>query len=137
MIAHVVLFKPRADLTAADRTALADALAAAVRHIPSVRHARVGRRVLHGRGYEQLMRVDYEYAAVFEFDDVAGLTAYLEHPTHEQLAARFFVTFEDALMYDYDLNDGEEGIRRLLEENPNSKSEIPNPKNAPAEKPLP
>ena len=70
--------------------ALADALTVAIRDIPSVRRARIGRRVTHGRPYEQLMDVDYEYAAVLEFDDVDGLQAYLAHPAHEALAARFF-----------------------------------------------
>ena len=43
-------------------------------------------RVLHGRAYESLMHVDYQYAAVLEFDDSAGLRAYLEHPAHQRLA---------------------------------------------------
>jgi len=57
------------------------------------------------------MRTNYTHAALLEFDDVNGLKAYLEHPAHEQLAARFFEAFEDALMYDYDVADGEDGIR--------------------------
>jgi hypothetical protein len=59
------------------------------------------------------MRVDYPYAALLEFDDVAGLKAYLEHPTHEQLGMRFFAAFEDALMYDYELREGEDEILRF------------------------
>jgi hypothetical protein len=111
MLLHVVLFRPRPDLDAAGRQRLADALSAAIQEIPSVRRARVGRRVTHGRPYEQLMRTNYTHAALLEFDDVNGLKAYLEHPAHEQLAARFFEAFEDALMYDYDVADGEDGIR--------------------------
>jgi hypothetical protein len=91
MIVHVVLFRPRAELGQDDREALAHAFAAAVRDIPAVRRARVGRRVTHGRGYEQLMHASY-----------------LVHPAHEQLAGRFFGAFEDALMYDYELHDGAE-----------------------------
>jgi hypothetical protein len=111
MLVHLVMFRPRPDLDPAGRQRLADALSAAMQQIPSVRRARVGRRVTHGRPYEQLMRVDYTHIAMLEFDDVAGLKAYLEHPAHEQLAARFFEAFEEALMYDYDVADGEEGVR--------------------------
>ena len=114
VIAHIVLFQPRPDLSAADRQGLADAFATALREIPSIRRVRVGRRHLHGRGYEALMRVHYEYAAILEFDDSAGLQAYLQHPAHEQLGARFFSVFAESLMYDFELRDGEEGLTALL-----------------------
>jgi hypothetical protein len=112
-VAHIVLFRPRQDLSADERTALAAAFEEAVRTIPSVRSARVGRRVTHGRPYEQLMRVNYEYAAILEFDDAAGLEAYLEHPAHRQLGERFFTAFEDALMYDFELREGTTGLDAL------------------------
>ena len=114
MIAHVVLFRPRRDLSAEARQALATSFEAALTHIPSIRRARVGRRIAVGRRYETLMRVDYAYAAVIEFDDRAGLMAYLEHPTHEQLASRFYSVFEDALMYDFELHEGTAGLAALL-----------------------
>ena len=110
MIAHVVMFRPRPDLSDANRLGLGEVLTAALREIPSIRRARVGRRVMHGRAYEQLMRTDYPYAALLEFDDLAGLQAYLEHPAHVQLATRFFAAFEEALMYDYDLREGDAEI---------------------------
>jgi hypothetical protein len=106
MIAHIVLFRPRADLTEEARDNLAVAFDTALGQIPSIRRARVGRRILHGRPYESLMKEDYQYAAVIEFDDVAGLTAYLEHPSHEQLASRFLAVFEQTLIYDFDLKEG-------------------------------
>ena len=115
MIAHIVLFRPRTDLSVSEREALAEAFAAALRDIPTIRHAWVGHRFTHGRGYEQLMRVDYEYAAVLEFDDGPGLLAYLEHPAHRQLGERFFSAFEDALMYDFELHEGKEGTAALIE----------------------
>jgi hypothetical protein len=118
MIVHLVLFKPRADLSAADRQQLGDALIAALRAIPSIRRVRLGRRVTHGRPYERLMPTDYEYAALFEFDDLAGLHAYLQHPLHDALAARFYAAFEEALMYDYELRDGEVGVAALISKPP-------------------
>jgi hypothetical protein len=113
MLLHLVMFRPKPDLDRSGRQRLAAALSTAIQQIPSVRRARVGRRVTHGRPYEQLMRVDYTHVAMLEFEDVAGLQAYLEHPAHDQLAARFFEAFEEALMYDYDVADGEEGIRAV------------------------
>jgi hypothetical protein len=110
MIAHVVLFKPRADLSPDARRELAASFEAALKQIPSIRRARVGRRITHGRGYEALMTVDYQYAAVLEFDDTAGLKAYLEHPAHQRLGAQFFEMFEQALMYDFDLAEGPESL---------------------------
>jgi len=106
MIAHLVLFRPRPDLTSDARAALAAAFETAIREIPSIRRARVGRRVTHGRPYEALMRVDYQYTAILEFDDLAGLKAYLAHPAHDQLASRFFSACEDALMYDFEMSEG-------------------------------
>lgn len=114
MITHLVLFRPRPELTDAERRGLIESLVTALRSIPSIRRARFGRRVMHGRGYEALMRTDYAYAALLEFDDLAGLMAYLEHPAHEALGARFFATFEEALLYDFELGEGPEAVERLL-----------------------
>jgi hypothetical protein len=111
VIVHVVLFRPHPDLSSGDRQGLWDALSNAITAIPSVRRVRVGRRVTHGGAYEQLMRSDYQYAALIEFDDLAGLRAYLQHPAHDALAARFFAAFEEALMYDFELEDGIDGLR--------------------------
>jgi hypothetical protein len=113
MLLHVVLFRPRPDLSPAVRQRLAETLSTAIQTIPSVRGARVGRRVTHGRPYEQLMRSDYTHAAFIDFDDVAGLKAYLEHPAHTQLGTLFFEAFEEALMYDYEVEEGEAGIRMV------------------------
>jgi hypothetical protein len=110
MIAHVVLFRPRVDLSAEARHALTTSFEAALTQIPSIRRARFGKRVAVGRQYEALMAVDYTYAAVIEFEDRAGLMAYLDHPAHEQLASQFFSAFEEALMYDFELLEGTAGL---------------------------
>lgn len=115
MIAHLVLFRPRADLADGDRQALGDAMTKALAAIPSIRRARVGRRITHGRPYEQLMRVDYTHAALLEFDDLDALHAYLQHPAHEELARRFFLSFEEGLFYDFALGEGEAAVSRLVE----------------------
>ena len=114
MIAHLVLFQPRADLSPDARRQLAASFEVALKQIPSIRRARLGRRITHGRGYEALMTADYQYAAIIEFDDAAGLNASLEHPAHQQLGSQFFDVFEQALMYDFELSDGTAGLDGLL-----------------------
>jgi len=114
MILHIVLFRPRAGLGENQRQSLAKAFADAIDNIASIKRARIGRRRTHGRAYEQLMREDYTHAAVIEFDDLAGLQAYLEHPAHAELGSRFFDCFEQALMYDFDVQDGHVGLNALI-----------------------
>ena len=106
MITHLVLFRPRAGLSDDERAGLAETFRTAIEAIPSIRRVRVGRRVTHGRPYEQQMRVDYEYAAMLDFDDVSGLKAYLDHPAHDALATRFFRVLEEFLVYDFEFEDG-------------------------------
>ncbi len=108
MVLHLVLFRPRVDLSAAEQSALLDALRTAASGIPGIRRFRVGRRALHGREYEQLMREDLPYAAVLEFDDLDGLKAYLNHPAHQDLGNRFMESFASALIYDYEVEEADD-----------------------------
>jgi hypothetical protein len=106
MIAHVILFSPRPDLSEESRRELIHAIAAASTGIPSIKQFRLGRRVKHGLpGYEQLMRDDYEFAAIIEFDDVDALKAYLAHPFHSAMGRHFSSSASRALAYDYELVD--------------------------------
>ena len=116
MIVHAVLFRPKPGLSATDRRDLVDAFSTAIREIPSIRRARIGRRTRLGRSYEQLMRDDYTYAAFLEFDDVTGLRAYLDHSAHQELGARFFTCFEQALIYDFDMTGDDHALDALLRE---------------------
>ena len=102
MIQHVVLFKPKASLSAADREALVAALRRAVEGIPMIRRAVIGKRILLGRtGYETLMAEHYEYSAILDFDSEAALGAYLDHPAHQELGLRLFTAAEAVLAYDF------------------------------------
>ena len=107
MVIHVVLFRPKAAVSPEERKALALAFETAVRTIPSVRRAQVGRRVRHGAGYEALPQPDLQYAALLEFDDQDGLEAYLRHPAHEEVGRRFFEVMEGGVVFDYDVRDGQ------------------------------
>jgi stress responsive alpha/beta barrel protein len=108
MLTHLVLMKPRPDLSAADRDALIDAFERAIREIASVRHVRVGRRIVHGAGYEGLAPDIAEYIAVIDFDDLAGLQAYLRHPAHDELGARFGQSLCSAVVFDFEVGGIEE-----------------------------
>jgi Stress responsive A/B Barrel Domain len=115
VITHLVLMKPRPDLSAADRETFVAAFERALREIPSIRSVRVGRRIVHGAGYEQTAP-DLEYVASIDFDDVAALQAYLRHPAHEELGVRFGTSLSWALVADFEVG-GIEALRagRLLQ----------------------
>src|SRR5262245_42058049 len=103
MVCHVVLFRPKSDLTSSERDGMMTSLAAAASDIPSVRRFRIGKRIAHAAQYEQFMRDDFPYFALVEFDDLAGLQAYLRHPKHGQLGVLFYRLQDAALAYDYEV----------------------------------
>jgi len=113
VIAHVVLFRPRPDLAPQDTESLLGAFERALTDIPAIRRSHVGRRVTIGRGYEQLMRSDYPYAAILEFDDIAGLREYLEHPAHSEIGAAVFAAAADILIYDFEMGAGLNGLTAI------------------------
>ncbi|HYB97083.1 MAG TPA: Dabb family protein [Vicinamibacterales bacterium] len=106
MIVHVVLFRPKPTLTADEREALVAALGHAIVGIPSIRRARIGRRIrLNRPGYETAMVEHYEYSAILEFDSEPDLRAYLEHPSHVELGRRLFASADGVLAYDFEYVD--------------------------------
>jgi Stress responsive A/B Barrel Domain len=105
VIAHVVLFRPRANLTPEERAGLAAALRHALENIPLITRARIGRRCRIERAYEDRMREDFPYVAILEFEAQADLVAYLEHPAHEALGRRIFDASEGVLVYDFETID--------------------------------
>jgi stress responsive alpha/beta barrel protein len=109
MISHVVLMRPRPDLSARERALFVDAFERAVNRIPTVRHVRIGTRVTIGASYEEAAPDTGAFIAVIDFDSVAGLQAYLSHPEHESLGRLFYQTLQSAWVYDYDVG----GIEKL------------------------
>jgi Stress responsive A/B Barrel Domain len=103
VLQHIVLFRPKLGISASDRAAMFAALNAAASEIPTVRRFQVGARVTHGAAYEKLMLHDFPFAAIIEFNDLAGLQAYLRHPAHERLGQLFYELQEAALAYDYEI----------------------------------
>ena len=112
MVAHVVLFRPKPDISDGDRASMFEALSAAAREIPTVRRFHIGRRLAHGAGYERLTAEDFPFAAVIEFDDLAGLQAYLQHPQHQKLGSLFYQLLAAGLVYDYEMEDVRASGRR-------------------------
>jgi hypothetical protein len=106
MIFHVVLFRPRASLSARERELLIESLRRAASGISQIRKTTVGRRVLLERpGYETLMAEHFEYSAILEFDSEADLRGYLDHPAHDALGRLLFVSAEAVLAYDFIATD--------------------------------
>lgn len=102
MVSHIVMMKTRPDLSAGDRGRLVAAFERAVRDIPTVRDVHVGRRIRHGAGYEAGMPDTADYFVMIEFENLAGLTAYLRHPAHEDLGVRFNDSVAAALVFDFE-----------------------------------
>jgi stress responsive alpha/beta barrel protein len=109
-VSHVVLMKPRRDLSAADRDAFVAAFERAVKAIPAIRGVRVGRRIMHGAGYEAAAADAADYLAVIDFADLAALQAYLRHPAHDELGARFGMSLSSASVFDFEVG-GIEALR--------------------------
>ena len=105
MVVHLVLLKPKPDLTADGRVGLVRAFEHAVREIPSVKGVRAGKRLRHGAGYEAAAPDAADFFIIVEFDDLAGLRAYLEHPAHAEVGKRFGDSLSAALVYDFDEKD--------------------------------
>ncbi len=102
MISHVVLFRPKASLSADQRGELIACLERAASGIPTIKRTSVGKRVLLGRpGYETQMAEHYEYSAILEFESETDLRAYLDHPSHVDLGRLLFTTADAVLAYDF------------------------------------
>ncbi|HZR25041.1 MAG TPA: Dabb family protein [Vicinamibacterales bacterium] len=113
MISHVVLLKPRTDLTDAERRVFIDAFEQAVRRIPTVRGVRLGRRVRIGARYEQTTPDAADFLGMIDFDDADGLQTYLRHPAHVELGARFGQVVSSGMVYDFEIG-GIESLTRWL-----------------------
>ncbi len=101
MTLHLVLFRPRPDLSDADRDALLDSMRAAAAGIASVRRFVVGTRVAQPPAYVLGGFPEFPYMALLEFVDEAGLQTYLADPLHAELGRRFNEAAEAALIYDF------------------------------------
>ena len=105
MIVHVVLFRPRPDVGDAEREHLFEAMRVAAREITSVRSFRIGQHIAQPVPYVMSGFPSFPWVALLEFEDEAGLRAYLSHPLHVALGQRFNAAAETAMIYDYTIAD--------------------------------
>jgi Stress responsive A/B Barrel Domain len=103
VIAHVVLFTPRASLSVEDRRNLVTDLEQALQAIPAIRRARIGRRRMFGYAYDTAGPVHFEFLVLLEFDSASDLDTYLQHPAHLALGRWFHHGAEVALAEDFEL----------------------------------
>ena len=113
MVVHIVLFRPKANLSGIEQKALLASIEHAAANIPSVRRFRIGKTVANPPSYQLQGFPDLPYLAVVEFDDRAGLEEYLEHQLHGDLGRRFNDSLEAALIYDYELADAAQAHQQL------------------------
>jgi len=101
MIAHVVLFEPKATITEADRDLFLDTMKTAFKDIPTVTRSLVAKRLVIGAGYEtKLGDQTYSYVSVVEFAGVPELKTYLDHPLHQRLGQLFWEYCDRTLIVD-------------------------------------
>jgi hypothetical protein len=115
VLTHVVLFRPKPGLAAADAVALVDAMERAARDIPAVRRFEVGRQAASPPAYAAGAPPDFPFVAMVWVDDRAALDAYLAHPAHQALGTAFNAALGAALIFDFDSDTVDAGgARRLL-----------------------
>ena len=105
MTVHVVLFRPKPDVTDAQRDALFEAMRVAARGIPTVRRFRIGQQLAQPPQYRLSGFPSFPWIALLEFDDAEALRTYLAHPLHQSLGQQFNDAAEAALIYDYEITD--------------------------------
>ena len=103
MIAHLVLFEPKASTTVDERDAFFELMRTAFGEIEAVKRSVVGRRQRLGVAYEdKLGDLIYSYASVVEFEDINGLEIYLQHPLHVKVGQLFWQHCERTMIVDVD-----------------------------------
>ena len=116
MIAHIVLFTPRSDLPNESLLAFATQMAGCFRSIDTISRASVGRRAEIDAGYaREFGDHTYEFAAILEFRNRAGLINYLRHPLHHELGRLFWEACERTVISEVELHDGRDpSVAQLL-----------------------
>ena len=106
MIAHVVLFEPKASIPAAGRKEFLEEIRSVARNIPTIVQARIGTTISIGLMPETNRgQKTYRYAAIFEFATRGDLAAYFIHPVHDRLRAIFWDLCQATLIADVELFD--------------------------------
>ncbi len=96
-VVHIVLFRWRSDVNAAQVAAAHDALRALATEIPGIVEITCGTNFTdRAKGFQS--------GLVVRFTDRAALDAYLPHPTHRRVVDEFINPIrEDSLALDYEV----------------------------------
>ena len=106
MVAHIVLFNPKSELTAEQRQSFAQSVRDSVRRIGRIQRAMIGRAVAVAPQYDRTFGdKTYEYAAVLEFERAEDLLDYLNHPVHRELGRLFWENCGSAVVMEAELAD--------------------------------
>ena len=104
MIAHIVLFSPRPELTPEQRRSLAITIRDTFAAIQVISRASIGRAVDLDPGYERIMgNKTYEFAAVLEFKSSDDLLTYLRDPRHGAIGKMFWELCERAVVIEVEM----------------------------------
>jgi Stress responsive A/B Barrel Domain len=96
MIKHIVVFKFKADATAAQRKQLVDALNALPALIPDVKKWKF-EYCIPGRTGRHM-----DFALFCQFEDVAALDRYIVHPEHQKVVKLVDAYCESRAGFDYE-----------------------------------
>jgi Stress responsive A/B Barrel Domain len=106
LIAHVVLFEPKADVTPEQRRDFLNEIRSVATEIAIVHQASVGRPLSFSRMPAlNSGQPTYSFAAVMTFRTRNDLDVYLTHPRHELLRTMFWNFCQATLIADLDLSD--------------------------------
>ena len=115
MIAHIVLFEPKQDISSEQRRVFLEALRQTVSAVPQEKRARIGKIASMGQMPESGDgHLTYSYAAVLEFADKADLDSYLGHAAHDLFRLQFWELCQATLIVDCGMVDLDSGEAELL-----------------------
>jgi hypothetical protein len=96
VVKHVVLFKFKADATAAQKKAMIDALAALPKKIVEIKSFKLA-TTLPGRPARM-----YSVGLFAEFEDVAAIDRYIAHPDHQAVIPVIDAACETRAAFNYE-----------------------------------
>jgi Stress responsive A/B Barrel Domain len=122
VIAHIVLFKPKDDLTSAQTLLFAQQLKRTMSEVASITRAQVGKRIQSDSAETRKFGdTAYEYSAVIEFKDEPGLVQYLRDPLHRELGRLFWENCQSTVVMEVRSVDARtEAVVDLLVKTPTS-----------------
>jgi Stress responsive A/B Barrel Domain len=118
MIAHIVLFTPKAGLADPERRSFAQSVADTCTRIRQVKRLMLGRRLTVDAGYQRSFGdATYEYAAVLEFETQQDLKEYLQDPRHAALGRLFWQYCERSVVAEMEWLDPADSdvVNKLVE----------------------